>query len=195
MAMTRFEKLFVNHQKKAERNIDLVRNRLHSIDLQNVRDVLEIGCGIGALSAFFASEFGMNVYGTDFDPEQIQIARELQGENSQLQFRIEDASRLTFEDTRFDLVISQDVFHHIARWPQAVREIARVIRLNGYVIWIDMVFPSRITKLFKPLVKNYGLYTLDELRHKFGECGFVERFHEHLTHGPFNYHYFLFQKA
>jgi ubiquinone/menaquinone biosynthesis C-methylase UbiE len=195
MAMTRFEKLFVNHQRKAERNIDLVRNRLHSIDLQNVRDVLEIGCGIGALSAFFASEFGMNVYGTDFDPEQIQIARELQGENGQLQFRIEDASRLTFEDTRFDLVISQDVFHHIARWPQAVREIARVIRLNGYVIWIDMVFSNRVTKLFKPLVKNYGLYTLDELRQKFGEYGFVERFHEHLTHGTFNYHYFIFQKA
>ncbi len=195
MAMTRFEKLFVNHQKKGDRNIEAVRNRLIGLNIQNIHDVLEVGCGVGALSAFLSSEYGMNVYGTDFDAKQIQSARELCDESDQLHFRVEDAAKLTFENASFDLVISQNVFHHIATWPRAVREIARVLRLDGHLIWIDMVFPSVITKLFRPLVKSYGLYTFAELRLEFRENGFDERVHERLTHGPFAYHHLVLQKV
>ena len=195
MAMTGFEKLFVNHQKKGDRNIEIVRNRLNSLNIQNIHDVLEIGCGIGTLSAFLSSEYGMSIYGTDFDPKQIRIARELYGENDHLHFRVEDAANLTFEDASFDLVVSQDVFHHIAAWPQAICEIARVLRLEGHFIWVDMVFPSVITKLFKPLVKAYGLYTFDEIWFEFWDNGFEERVHERQIHGPFAYHHFVLQKA
>lgn len=195
MAMTRFEKLFVNRQEKGARNIEAVRNRLIGLNIKNIHDVLEVGCGVGTLSAFLSSEYGMNVYGTDFDPAQIQIARELYGENAHLHFRVEDAAKLTFEDASFDLVISQDVFHHIALWPEAVREIARVLRLGGHFIWTDMVFTSVITKLFKPLVKTYGLYTFDEICFEFWDNGFDERGHERQIHGPFAYHHFVLQKA
>jgi len=195
MAMTRFEKLFVNRQKKGDRNIETVRNRLIGLNIHNIHDVLEVGCGVGALSAFLSSEYGMNVNGTDFDAKQIQMARELCDESDQLHFRVEDATKLTFEDASFDLAISQDVFHHIAAWPRAVSEIARVLRLGGHFIWIDMVFPSVITKLLRPLIKSYGLYTFAELRLEFRENGFEERFHKHLFHGPFAYHHFVLKKA
>jgi ubiquinone/menaquinone biosynthesis C-methylase UbiE len=195
MAMTRFEKLFVNRREKTERNIETVQNRLHSLNIQNIHDVLEIGCGIGALSAFLSSEYGMNVHATDFDPAQIQIARELYKEGDRLHFHIEDAAKLTFEDASFDLVLSQNVFHHIAVWPQAVREIARVLRVDGHLIWIDMVFPRVITKLFKPLAKTYGLYTFDDIWLELWDNGFDERVHERQLHGPFSYHHFIMQKA
>ena len=194
MAMTKFEKLFVNRQEKGNRNIEAVRNMVNGLNIQNIHDVLEIGCGVGTLSAFLSSEYSMNVYGTDFDPEQIQIARELSEESDQLHFRVEDAAKLTFENASFDLVISQNVFHHIATWPRAVREIARVLRLGGHFIWIDMVFPSVITKLLRPLIKSYGLYTFAELRLEFRENGFEERLHKHLFHGPFAYHHFVLRK-
>ena len=48
MAMTRFEKLFVNRQKKGDRNIEAVRNRLIGLNIQDIHDVLEVGCGVGA---------------------------------------------------------------------------------------------------------------------------------------------------
>jgi ubiquinone/menaquinone biosynthesis C-methylase UbiE len=195
MAMTRFEKRFVNRKEKSERNIEIVQNRLHGLNTDNIHDVLEIGCGIGTLSAFLSSEYGKKVYGTDFDPEQIQIARELYNEGDRLHFRVEDAANLTFEDASFDLVISQNAFHHIAVWPQAVSEIARVLRLEGHLIWIDMVFPSVVTKLFKPLVKTYGLYTFDEIWLELWDNGFDERVHERQVHGPFSYHHFVMQKA
>lgn len=195
MMMTRFEKLFVNRKKKAKHNIEQVKRYLHDLDIQSIQDVLEIGCGIGSLSAYLSSEHGMNVYGTDFDPKQIRIAREKYRETDVLHFRIEDASKLAFKDNNFDLVVSQDVFHHIAVWPQAVSEVARVLRLGGHFIWMDMVFPGAIKKLFKPFVKNYGLYTLDDIEIKFREHGFDERAHERLIHGPFVYHRFVLQKV
>ncbi len=195
MAMTGLEKRFVNRQKKAKHNIDRVRNCLEDLDIQSIQDVLEIGCGIGALSAYLSSEYGMNVYGTDLDPEQIEIARELYGEGDLVHFRVENASKLTFDDASFDLVISQDVFHHIALWPQTVGEVARVLRLGGHFIWMDMVFPSIVTKLFQPFVKNYGLYTFDDIKLVFGENGFEERVHERLIDGLFVYHRFVLQKV
>lgn len=195
MAMTRFEKRFVNREEKTERNIEIVQNRLQSLNTQNIHDVLEIGCGIGGLSAFLSREYGMNVYGTDFDPQQIQMARGLHAEGDNLHFQIEDAAKLSFDDASFDLVVSQDVFHHLARWPQAINEIARVLRCEGHIIWIDMVFPRFITKLFKPLAKTYGLYTFDDIWLEFWDNGFDERAHEQAIHGPFSYHHFVLQKV
>ena len=56
MAMTKFEKLFVNRQKKGDRNIEIARNRLNGLNIQNIHDVLEIGCGTGTDSILFYFE-------------------------------------------------------------------------------------------------------------------------------------------
>jgi len=55
----------------------------------------------------------MNVQGTDLDPEQIELARTTQPASDRLYFVVENASHLTFENASFDLVLSQDIFHHI----------------------------------------------------------------------------------
>lgn len=74
----------------------------------------------------------MNVVGTDFDPAQINIARSNHPENDRLRFKIEDASNLSFKDDSFDLVLSQNVFHHVPSWEKAVHEVSRVLRPEGY---------------------------------------------------------------
>lgn len=45
--------------------------------------------------------------------------------------RCEDLERLTFADDSFDLVITQDVFEHVANPLTAFREIARVLKAGG----------------------------------------------------------------
>ena len=123
MKMTKFEKRFVNRRKKAQKNIDKVEDTLRQINDNNIKDVLEIGCGIGLVSAYLAGQYGMNVYSIDIDPEEIKIAKELNKETHKLNYRIEDAGSLSFENNSFDLVISQYVFHHIPNWPNVVAEI------------------------------------------------------------------------
>lgn len=49
--------------------------------------------------------------------------------------RCEDLERLTFANNCFDLVITQDVFEHVANPQEAFREIARVLKPGGYHIF------------------------------------------------------------
>jgi ubiquinone/menaquinone biosynthesis C-methylase UbiE len=194
MEMTRLEKWFVNRSKKAQRNIARVRQRLQALPSAAIQDVLELGCGIGTVTAYLAETYEMNVYGTDYDVEQIQIARNMHPENAHLHYRVEDAANLSFQDASFDLVLSQNVFHHIPEWKTATKEIARVLKAGGYFIWLDLAFPKLIRTLFQPLIKNHNLYCLADVRRAFQTQGFEELFHERLIHGLFVHHHLVWQK-
>ncbi|MGD8750128.1 MAG: class I SAM-dependent methyltransferase, partial [Anaerolineales bacterium] len=172
-------------------NIERVRQRLNQLDAADIHDVLELGCGIGAVSAYLSKQYGMNVTGTDFDPQQIEIARQLYSEGKRLRFQVEDATNLNFDDESFDLVISQNVFHHIPAWDKAIHEVARVLREAGYIIWLDLAFPAIIKKLLRPWVKNYGLYTIDDVNIEFDRNGFNRLFYEKSFHGFFMHHHLV----
>jgi cyclopropane fatty-acyl-phospholipid synthase-like methyltransferase len=116
MAMTNIEKRFVNRERKARRNIEKVDQQLEHLDSQKIKAVLELGCGIGSVSAHLADRYQMNVYGTDFGHEQIKLARRMYPENEYLKFGVEDASNLSCKDEIYDLVISQNMFHHVPDW-------------------------------------------------------------------------------
>jgi len=190
--ITRLEKMFVNRRKEAERSIGRVRRDLEQVDVDAIHDVLEIGCGVGAISAFLADSYRMNVQGTDFDPEQIELARTRQPTSGRLRFAVEDATRLTFENASFDLVLSQDIFHHIPDWEQVVQEVVRVLRPEGYFIWLDVVSPQSIARLFQPLVKNHlSLFTLEQVQSAFARSGLEQRFYERID---LVHHHMILQK-
>ncbi len=193
MKMTRFEKRFVNRKRKAKRKIDKLRPLLEEIDIKNFTDALELGCGIGLVSAFLADNYSCNIHGTDFDPAQIEIAAKINPESDRLHYSVEDAAHLNFKDASFDLVLSQMVFHHIPDWEAAVREIARVLKPGGYFIWQDFAFSKTVKTIFMPITKNYGLYTFAEIKSAFSANGFDIRSYERVAHGPFVNHNLVLQ--
>jgi ubiquinone/menaquinone biosynthesis C-methylase UbiE len=195
MEMTHLEKCLVNRNKKAERNIARVRQRLAELPPTAIKDALELGCGIGAVAAFLAEAYDMKVWGTDFDHQQIQIARNRHPENEYLTYQVEDAARLSFQDASFDLVISQNVFHHLPQWQTAVGEIHRVLRPGGFLLWLDLALPKWVARLFRPLVKKYGLYCIAEVKSVFEKQGFKALFDERGIHGPFFQHHVVWQKV
>ena len=195
MEMTRFEKWLVNRNKKAERNIARVRQRLAELPLAAIKDVLELGCGIGSVASFLAETYHMNVLGTDYDCKQIQIARQRHPENDHLTYQVEDAARLSFKDASFDLIISQNVFHHLPQWQTAVQEINRVLRSEGFLLWLDLTLPKWIARLFQPLSKKHSLYCIADVNFVFEKQGFKQLFAERLMHGPFFQHHLVWQKV
>lgn len=172
MEMTRFEKFFVNRELKGQRNASRVREVARSIGADSIRDVLEIGCGIGTASAVLADEFGWNVTGTDYDPEQIESAKNRYPESGGLRYRREDATKLSFPDDSFDFAFAQTVFHHIPEWPKAVAELARVVRPGGAVLWMDFVVPARMRVLLRPLLRWSGVCVREDVRREFARNGF-----------------------
>jgi ubiquinone/menaquinone biosynthesis C-methylase UbiE len=194
MEMTRLEKWLVNREKKAERNIARIRQHLSELPSEALKDVLELGCGIGAVAAFLSETNNMRVWGTDYDHDQIQIARKQHPENEYLIYQVEDATHLSFQEACFDLVISQNVFHHLSKWQTAVGEVARVLRPGGFFLWLDLAFPKWVAKLFQPVVKNHSLYCIADVKYVFEQQGFRQRFHEKRIHGPFSQHQMILQK-
>jgi len=172
MEMTRVEKFFVNREEKGQRNTDRVATALEAIDVSMVRDVLEIGCGIGTVAASLARDRSWNLIGSDADPRQIDTARVTYPESNSLRFEVQNASNLRYGDMHFDLVVSQNVFHHIPNWPAAVAELCRVLRPNGYVLWYDLAAPA----WFQPVARRLpgvGAYTHDAIERVFIENGFA----------------------
>jgi len=196
MKMISLEKRLVNRQKKSERNIKKVCEGLQSIDVNDVHDVLEIGCGTGAVSAYLAAHYNMNVRGIDLDPDQILTARELHPENGRLDFFNEDATRLTWANNSFDLVISQNVFHHIPEWQTVADELVRVVRPRGYLMWFDLTFSRLVKKVLYPFMKDYlGLYTFEEIKSFFKSKDFSIWLHQKEAHGPFMHHHLVLRKS
>ncbi len=193
MEMTQIEKRFVNRRKKSEGNIKKIRSAFQQIEIKKINTVLELGCGVGFVSSYLAESYNFAVYGTDYDLEQIQLAQKLQPVIEHLHFQVEDATKLSFEDASIDLVLSQHVFHHIPNWSDSIWEIERVLRPGGYFIWLDITFPELVKNIFKPFVKNYGLYTIDDIKSAFEKSGFKKLSHEHLSHGPLSQHHFVLE--
>jgi ubiquinone/menaquinone biosynthesis C-methylase UbiE len=194
MKMTSFEKKFVNREEKAKRNIQRLVKQLQKIELPEALNILEIGCGIGSVSAYLAQHFSANVWGTDFDADQIKFARNLHSESEHLQFKVEDASNLSFKDDQFDIVVSQYVFHHIPKWDKAIYEISRVLKINGYFFWFDLAFPKPLVSALKNVIKKYGLYTIKEIRTTLKNAKFEELNYERKIHGPMIHHQLALKK-
>ena len=194
MKMSRLEKRMVNRENKGKHNIKLLNQQLAEINRREIHDVLEIGCGFGYVSDYLSKEYKMNVTGTDFDPEQVRGALNLFAENKMLRFQTEDAASLSFNDNSFDLVISQYLFHHIPEWRKAIGEVARVLRSGGYFIWHDLTPPTLVKRLVQSLIKNYGIYTLEEVISQMQQYDLKKIFNEKRSPGIFINHRIVFQK-
>ena len=172
MKMSKIEKRYDNSKRHAQKNRELVERLLDKIDLSNVSKVLEIGCGVGIVTAHLAARYNMNITGIDLDPEQIAIAKVYNKENEHLKFIEADAVKLRFEEHKFDMVLSIYVLHHAGNWEKILEEINRVLKQNGYFIFYDLACSKFIARIFNPFVKKLSFYTIDDINHCLGRNDF-----------------------
>lgn len=195
MKMSRMEKLLVNRERKGIRNAEAVGSMLKNVDGSRIRDGLELGCGLGVVSATLARHYHVAMVATDIDPQEIDLARRFFGESPRLRIKVEDPTHLTFPNRCFDLVVSQMLFHHIPVWEQAVSEIARVLRPHGVLIWQDVALSESLKNVLSPASKSYGLFTMEDVFRACGASGLEPCVHERRRHGPFLHHYLMLQRG
>src|SRR5262245_51147603 len=106
--------------------------------LAEVRDVLDVGCGVGHWGALLGGVLPQEarVTGVDRDPIWVEKANErarARGEEGRFRYLQALAEELRFPDDSFDLVTCQTVLIH-ARDPRAtLAEMIRVTRPGGLV--------------------------------------------------------------
>jgi SAM-dependent methyltransferase len=103
--------------------------------------VLEVGCGSGRYALQVAEAQGCRVLGVDINAHGIQTANRLAVErdrSAKVRFEVCDVSKaLPFGDEQFDAVFSNDVLCHIPGRDSLLREVLRVLRPGGRLLFSD----------------------------------------------------------
>jgi SAM-dependent methyltransferase len=113
-----------------------------------MRDVLDVGCGIGHWAHVLASALPVDaqVIGVDRDPLWVDKATEraaARGISHRFQYRLSEAQALPFPDASFDLVTCQTLLIHVADPRAVIAEMARVARPGGLVLAAE---PNNISR-------------------------------------------------
>jgi len=103
--------------------------------------VLEIGSGSGRYALQVASTTGCRVLGVDINEPGVQNANQLAAAENlaeRVKFEKCDASQpLRFSDASFDAVFSNDVLCHIPGRDKLLRELRRVLKPGGRLLFSD----------------------------------------------------------
>jgi SAM-dependent methyltransferase len=90
--------------------------------------VLDVGCGEGVLTLAWAERLGEGrVVGIDLDDPKLRSEWAARTRPN-LEFRAEEATRLSFSDDEFDLAAAIEVLEHVPEPEVTVAEMARVAR-------------------------------------------------------------------
>lgn len=98
--------------------------------------VLDVGCGKGSASVFFAEKFGCSVTGLDITEDLLEKAKwavEKRNLQDKVEFKQADATSLPFENETFDRTIFQAVLFFVKDEDRALSETKRVLKKSGSV--------------------------------------------------------------
>ncbi len=105
------------------------------INLETKTNLLEIGCGTGALLKEIGKEFNLNLYGIDIDEHRLKIAKDnLNQENIRANLQYMDILNNNFEDERFEVIITHYLFLWIKDLEKCFNEIHRILKKDGILL-------------------------------------------------------------
>lgn len=106
--------------------------------LKEIKDkiILDIGAGSGGKTTFYAISGGKRVIGIDTEEEFIIQARKfaLSKNVKNIDFIVANAEKMPFQDASFDMCIMNDVFEHVSNPEIVLKEVNRVLKVNGKVL-------------------------------------------------------------
>jgi ubiquinone/menaquinone biosynthesis C-methylase UbiE len=115
---------------------DATNELLSLCHIEDAREVLNVGCGIGVGSTYIAKKYGCDVVGVDISEKMIDWSRRRakeEGVEDKVAIYMADVLDLPFEADRFDIVFAESVLIFVEDKAQAIRECVRVTKPGGYV--------------------------------------------------------------
>ncbi|TVP55366.1 MAG: methyltransferase domain-containing protein [Halomonadaceae bacterium] len=126
--------------------------------------MLDLGAGYGGSARYFASTFGCSVVALNLSEVENARNREInRAHRLDSLIHVVDASyeHIPSEHGAFDVVYSQDAFLHSGNRPRVIREIARVLKPGGRLIFTDPMKTDRCPDaVLQPILDRLHLETL-----------------------------------
>lgn len=165
--------------KEERGNLEINLEFLAEANLLKANDkILEIGCGIGSV-VFELSKQGHDITGVDISREAIAYGLK---KYDDIKLQVQAAEVLPYEDQSFDIVLSFDLFEHIAQIDRHVSEVSRVLRAGGYYLfqtpnkYSNVIFETLTKKSLKWRRAHPSLHTPGQLKRRLDKRGFDVRF-------------------
>ena len=110
-------------------------------------DLLDAGCGTGAMLGMFKKDFhDKNYTGIDLSKKMIETAKRKKLDG--VHFVAGDCENLPFSENSFDVVTCSMSFHHYPNPKNFFRSLHRVLRPGGRLILRDMASKSKVMMWF-----------------------------------------------
>lgn len=153
---------YSSRKRKALRMVKALAN--HFGDEKNLKKltVLDIGSSTGIIDSVLAKNF-KKVLGTDIDKNAVSFAKKNFGSKN-LEFKVEDAMKLSFKNNSFDVIICSQIYEHVPDSTKLFSEIYRVLKKDGvcYLAALNRLWPLEphynlpfLSWLPKPLANIY----------------------------------------
>lgn len=119
---------------------------LAELEKETFTEVLDAGCGTGAVIALLAEKYPDKHYtGIDLSPKMIAVAEAKKSENAK--FVCGDCENLPFPSDSFDVITCSMSFHHYPHPADFFCSCERVLRPGGRLIIRDMTASSFLLKM------------------------------------------------
>lgn len=117
-------------------------------DLEEGRQVVDAGCGVGGTAQWLAGRFGVQVRGVNICRRQLRIAerRAARGPlGDRVSFHWGDCSqRLPFDDASVDAIVNVESACHYSDRARFIAECHRILRPGGTLAAMDWVVPDEV---------------------------------------------------
>lgn len=120
------------------RQREMLTAYLAEIEFPEKANVLEIGCGTGAVTRALATWPGVGtVLGVDPSAKFIAKARELSAGMGNVSFLVQDGRSLAIEDNSFNVVVVHTTLCHVPEPQKLLSEACRVLGQGGWLAVFD----------------------------------------------------------
>lgn len=150
------------------------------------KKILDLGCGMGDASIYFASK-GANVYSIDISPGMLDLVRRMATKfrlSKRVKPKIMAAENLDFPDNYFDSIYGCGVLHHVDP-KKALAEAFRVLKPGGVSVFIEPLRDNPVINIYRRLANGVRTPTekpmdydrLDRLTREKFKLSFHKEFH------------------
>ena len=132
------------------------RNMLvKEIPLSSHDVLLDVATGTGDVALAFYVKYKVNVVGVDIADKMIDIANQKarKYKTSSLNFSIEDAESMSFDDNKFSALTISFGFRNMGFYDKALSEFYRVLQNKGKIAILEFSNPK--SRWFSPIFKFY----------------------------------------